>query len=287
MKNARTYAGLWVGVASLIAMPVLAAPPPGKGKPPVEDEFGNNLSVPAEFIGVNGPILRLDCSTLPTAPYGPQYSGFPIDPSQLWWVQKTEATWQAACVAIDPLDSAPPIEVTADWGDNLTGEGSLKAGKPLRVEMTLTDNNSGAKQGYIVEKLTPDLLDRLATYGTKGDSLEAPFNVYADGAVLTIETCADTACEDRQPNPTVIPMTAEINAIGKVVYGYNWGVSGRADAPAAGIYKLTFSANNTRITSVLETPPAQLCAAGDNCTYVIITVGTAGGGSGGKGKPVR
>lgn len=277
MKTALIYASLLVGAVSVTASPVLGAPPAGKGKPPTEEEAGNNLSVPGKFVGTGGPALRLPCLSVPSVPMGSRCIYYPD-----YWCQKTDATWQAACTT---AIADKTTKVTADWGDNLTGDGRLKAGKPIRVEVNLTDNLSGSQPGYIVTKLNPEVEDRLATYGTRGDpydTLNAPFSVFDSGAKLTIESCSNTACETPKHLLTVNPMTAEINSTGNIVFGYNWGTGGRRTAPATGIYKLTFFANGTQITSVQEAPKAQLCAVEFNCTYVIISVGTAGGG-----KPIR
>jgi len=60
--------------------------------------------------------------------------------------------------------------VTATWGANLLGEAeALKAGRPIRVEMVLTESGGPAENpGYVVVNLTPTLEDRLSTYGTDG-----------------------------------------------------------------------------------------------------------------------
>jgi len=106
------------------------------------------------------------------------------------------------------------------------------------------------------------------------------YTVYDNGAKLKIEQCENVSCQ--VIIKTILPdaaATAELNSLGNIVYGYNWGTKGKTNAPAAGIYKLTFTAKNTTIMSA---PGAQNCAEGENCTYVIITVSP--GGSGG-GKP--
>jgi hypothetical protein len=240
-----------------------------KGKPTVE--LGNNLSFAAKIIGGGGPTLRATCSTTPTPPSGDKCTLYPE-----YWCQKTAAVWQAACD-----NTATSADVAATWGANLLGDASLKAGRPIRVEMVLTESGGSADNpGYVVVNLTPTLEDRLSTYGTNGTAQSTDYTVYDNGARLKIEQCQDEACT--VITGTILPdgiASAELNSLGNIVYGYNWGTKGKTNAPAAGTYKLTFTANNTTIVSA---PGAQNCAAGENCTYVIITVSP--GGSGG-GKP--
>jgi hypothetical protein len=251
-------------VLALAATPTVFA----KGKPTPEEEYGNNLSfatkfVPAVPVSGEGTFLRLTCSPIPTEPSGPECNLFPG-----YWCQKTAATWQAACTV------ALTAEVTATWGANLI-DGNISAGKPIRVEMVLTESGGASNNpGYIVSKLT-DELDRLATYGTNKSMQYNEFTVLDVGAMLTIERCESLACA----TPTTIydeEFTPEINSLGNVVYGYNWGTKGRTNTPAAGIYKLTFTANGTTIASV---PGAQRCSDG-SCAFVIIEVKQSSGGGG-------
>lgn len=269
MKKAFIYAGLLVGAASLVALPLHAAPPPGKGKPPVEEETGNNLSYAGKFVPstVGAPSLRLTCldQLQPPDATDPKCTDFPD-----YWCQKTAATWQAACV------TAMTAIVNANWGANLVGDGVLKAGKPIRVEMGLVDATSPLQTRIIVTNLTPDLEDRFATYGTNGATTsDTSYSVFDAGATLKIETCNTSEC--LVPTGVVLPegpMSAEINSLGNIVYGYNWGTKGRTNAPAPGTYKLTFCANNTQILGANSPKPVE-----DNCTSVVktLTVGGRGG----------
>lgn len=255
-------------VLALAATPTVFA----KGKPPPQEETGNNLSFATWFVPstVGAPATRLACSpTAATAPSGVECADFVG-----YWCQKTAATWQAQCG-----NGAVGMAVTANWGANLLGDASLKAGRPIRVEMNLTEAGGSAGTGYVVVNLTPNLEDRFATYGTNGATQRTSFTVWDAGATLKIERCANLACDPVTGNvldETV--MSAEINSLGNVVYGYNWGTAGRTNAPTAGIYKLTFTADNTFISSA---PGAQECDPG-NCTFVIINVQPASGGRGRK-----
>jgi len=195
-----------------------------------------------------------------------------------YWCQKTAAVWQAACTTA----AADSVGVTATWGANLLG-GNISAGKPIRVEMVLTEAGGPTDNpGYVVVKLT-DELDRLATYGTDGSVQKTDYTVLDVGATLRIETCENLGCAT--PSGTILPdteFTPEINSLGNVVYGYNWGTKGKTNSPAAGIYKLTFTAKNTMIVSA---PGAQNCPALENCTYVIIDVKQSSGGGGPPNRP--
>jgi hypothetical protein len=259
-------------LATAIVLALAATPTAfAKGKPTPEEEYGNNLSFATKFVPAvpssgEGDFLRLGCSLTPTYPTGAFCSLFPG-----YWCQKTAATWQAACA------EALTADVTATWGANLI-DGNISAGKPIRVEMVLTEiGGTSNNPGYVVVKLT-DELDRLATYGTDGTLQSKEYTVLDDGATLKIETCGNLACDPT--TGTILPeqaFTPEINSLGNVVYGYNWGTKGRSNTPAAGIYKLTFT---PKWTTILSAPNAGRCDDG-LCTFVIIDVKQSSGGGGG------
>lgn len=259
-------------LAIAIALALAASPTAfAKGKPTPGEEYGNNLSFATKFVPAvpasgEGTFLRGDCLADATPPGGPYCNLFPG-----YWCQKTEAFWQAACTTAE----AGTVAVTATWGANLLG-GNISAGKPIRVEMVLTEAGGSANNpGYVVVKLT-DELDRLATYGTSGTPQYTDFTVLDVGATLRIETCENLGCTTITGTIlTDTEFTPEINSLGNVVYGYNWGTKGKMNTPAAGIYKLTFTANNTTIVSA---PGAQNCPALENCTYVVINVKQSSGG---------
>jgi hypothetical protein len=253
----------------------------GSGGPPVGGEtLGNNLSVPAIFVPstAGAPTLRIPCPTdavTPTGPTSSVYVGY--------YLQKTEAIWSADC------DTAATASVIADWGDNLTVSGAtLAAGRPIRVEVGLLDTAALGLKGYGITNLTPDLEDRLATYGTLGEpdayltaaSGTLATRVWDAGAHLKIENVGTGA---------VIfdgPMTAEINSGGAVVFGYNWGIKGKKSAPAPGTYTLTFTTSSaTTITGVADTA-GNIPGFTANSTFVTVTLsGSVGGGGGQGGKP--
>ena len=76
--------------------------------------------------------------------------------------------WQTQCYSSDAVN----LEVTAGWGDNLSGDAKLKVGSPIRVELGLfRDLAEGSDpvasmDGYTVVKLDIAALDRESAYGT-------------------------------------------------------------------------------------------------------------------------
>jgi hypothetical protein len=248
--------------AGLMASTAVAkGPPPGKGETTLGNKpVGAGDIRPKQHGGGRAGVTSPMRSKFRSPDLGgPQCTDFPG-----YWCQKTAATWQAACTA-----AAATALVTADWGDNLTGGGVLKAGKPIRVEMSLTENNN-TRAGFNVIKLTPDLEDRLATYGTDGISAFLSTKVFDSGTRLRIEKLNGTA--------TTIydgPIAAEINSIGAVVYGFNWGTQGGVTAPVAGTYRITFFTKATTITDSID---GVKCVDG-KCTSVEVTL-TAGGRGG-------
>ena len=267
---ALALAGVFVATAA--ASPSFAAKPPGTG----EETLGNNLSVPAYFVPsyTGTPALRAGaCGALipATGPTSTTYPGY--------YLQKTEATWQAECA------TAATLGVVAYWGDNLTARPSLTSRQPLRVEMGLLYTPPAAMQGFVVDNLTPNVEDRLATYGTLGVATSFPVaRVYDSGATLKIEKLDAPL--------TVVyngPMTAEINSTGAVVYGYNWGIKGRKSFPQPGVYRLTFTTGATTITGIDPSDQGAINEPSFNTTSSSLTItilpANSGGGKGGGGRP--
>lgn len=241
-------------LALALMLAVLTSPVVAQGGgPPGGEEAGNNLSIPAIFVpdSLGGPALRVPCGTYAV----PGWDGVP--PSTVYegyWLQKTEATWSADCT------TAPAANVLADWGDNLTTRPTVAAGKPVRVEVSLLDPAAVGMNGFVITNLTPELADRLATYGTRGVPDDA-FVTGAEGAPLTrvFDTGATLTIEmlDETGTPVSVifdgPMTAEINSTGAVIYGYNWGTKGRKNTPAPGTYRITFRTVATMIIGITDT----------------------------------
>jgi len=221
----------------------------GNGGGPGE-EAGNNLSVPAIFIGGN-PTLNFPIGSA-VEPTGLPLKGFPLDPASYYYVQGVHQ-WQASSMEMDPTDLAyVPVEITGEWGDNLTGSASLTTKKPIRVEIGLLADPYayGDLTGWLVDKLEPDKLDREAAYGTLAvenpdSSFESlpttPYpelRVYDEYALLKIYN------EDTKEVIVDEPATAEINSTGRVVYGYNLRVA------KAGTYVIEFTSLSTTFVAV-------------------------------------
>jgi hypothetical protein len=276
----RTLLALVVGslAVAVLTTPALAAggSPAGQGPGGGEETLGNNLSVPAVFVGgtTGAPALRIACADAGDG-VAPGVDGVPT--STLYpgyWLQKTAATWSAACA------TATSASVVADWGDNLTGTTAVAAGKPIRVEVGLLDPAATGRTGYTITKLTPDLADRLATYGTNGDSFASAASgptttrVWDPQASLLIETLSGGV-----PGGVVYSgaAVAEINSGGAVVYGYNWGSKGKP--PAAGSYRITFSVSDATTFIGLADGTPRLSYT-DHSTVLHLTLTSSRGGSG-------
>jgi hypothetical protein len=248
------------------------------GPPDGGEETGtNSLSVPA-WVFSGGGLTNVTCSPdatwpLIVPPTGDPLTGYPIDPLAYYYVQGIN-TWQAPCATWDTTTNGL-VPVIAAWGDNLTGDAKLKVGSPIRVEIVLTADSLATQDGYTVVKLDPAALDRESAYGTLAtDDGTGSFSATVDQFTPLVY--------DHQGwlyiagNDGVVadePATAEINATGKVVFGYNLRV------PSTGVYEITFTFPNVNIQSA----DAGDCA-GQTCT-LFINVGTGGGGGGGKGRP--
>jgi len=240
----------------------------------------NNLSVPTIMIG--GGFTGVSCGTnldnwsVLVPPTGTPLDGYELDPVAYWFVQG-EHTWQAQCTT-DAFATA-----TAEWGDNLAGDAKLKVGQPIRVELGLFDDTGIAMDGFNVVKLEPSKLDRESAYGTLAtddglgnwSATAAPMGARVFDAAVTfsVKNVATGVYEV----PAGTNPTAEINATGKVVYGYNLRVS------AAGAYEITFVIPNVDITGV-DAGTYTTDEFGDDTVTLIINV-IGGGGGGGGGKP--
>jgi hypothetical protein len=213
-----------------------------KGKPP--NEAAQNLSVPAILVGSLG---TLQCGTPESPsplvrPTGTPLTGYEVP--GYYWVQKVH-TWQAQCFYAD-LDGT---SVLGAWGDNLSGDAKLKAGSPIRVEIVLTNTREfggATMQGYDVIKLQPSQLDRLSAYGHQAggdaeigwsdiavDVGQASWVVHDQGMQFSVQNLDTGAFV--VPLQTIAP---EINATGKIVYGYNLRVT------AAGNYQIRFNTSD-------------------------------------------
>jgi len=240
----------------------------GRPHPPAEETGTNNLSVPAIFVPsaagspFTGTCTTGDDSVVPAGVKGIVVDGVLEHPD--YYIQGDD-TWQADCsnVAADNT-----LTVNAEWGDNLTSA-PLKAGTPIRVEIGfLADPTAFSMPGYEVVKLDPTLLDRESHYGTLGNEVAAfgEVRVWNSGVTLDIRSSDSTVVDED-------PFSAEINATGRVVYGFNW------QNPVAGTYTITVTAPTI---SIDETDAGDVSADHHTVTLAV-TVGNKGGGGGGKG----
>jgi hypothetical protein len=242
----------------------------GGGKPP--SEAAQNLSVPAILVGSLG---TLQCGTAeaPSAlkpPTGTPLTGYEVP--GYYWVQKVH-TWQAQCF------NADAASVLGSWGDNLAGDAKLKVGSPIRVEIVLTNTNTAFEdatmQGYGVIKLQPSTLDRLSAYGhlaagsaeegwtdTPVDVPSASWVVHDDGMQISVQNLDTEAFV-----VPLQPIAPEINATGKIVYGYNLRVS------ATGNYQIRFSSSPDVTFTGVDAGTFDA-----NNAYLDIVVGGGGGG---------
>jgi hypothetical protein len=257
---------MMAGAVALAAPGGVEGPPEGKGRKP-PSELTNNLSVPAIMVaGVAGGYTNCGGMTWSDliAPTGTPLSGYTIDPLASYFVQKVHK-WQAQCMT-GPSGGA--VSAYAAWGDNLGGDAKLRAGSPIRVELVLTDTSGVLGQGYEVVKLEPNKLDRESAYGTLAtDGAATAVNmtpVVHDGGTRLLIT-GPSGYE-----ASVDPLKPEINATGKIVYGY------QLIAPMPGPYVITFTMPNLTIAG---------CDTGDcggTTASLMITVGGSGGGGGGR-----
>lgn len=222
-----------------------------------DTEVSNNLSVPAIFVPstAGAPGLNFACGDVvdPTTVTDNATVAFPdaFDnplagmPAGDYYIQG-EDKWQASCatatagtVPDGETEVLHDVYVDVGWGDNLVGA-PLKVGTPIRVEVGLLVQDAATlgMTGYTVRKLTNEL-DRLATYGTRGTGDDTSA-AYAE--VRAWDT--DATFSITGPDGTVVAgptITAEINATGRVVYGYLFKTQ------VAGTYTLTFNAPNVGI----------------------------------------
>ncbi|MGY6217202.1 hypothetical protein ACW73L_18760 [Methylolobus aquaticus] len=266
-----------------------AARPPGVGGGGGgggEETAAQNLSVPAILVGSLGTLVCGPSDSAPSdlvPPTGTPQTGYELP--GYYWVQKVN-TWQAQCF------NAAAASVYGNWGDNLTGDAKLSTGSPIRVELVLTNMtdftatiSDGTLQGYNVVKLQPSTLDRLSAYGhlAGGDAItgwndipvdvgQASWVVHDAGMQISVQNLGTGAFA-----VPLQPIAPEINATGKIVYGYNLRVT------AAGDYQIRF---NSTPAVTFTGCDAGTCTANGNDAYLNIKV-TAKASGGGKtgGKP--
>jgi hypothetical protein len=241
----------YVQVAIILAIIVVlafAAPALGKGKPVIEST--NNLSVPTIMIGSSsftGVTAPADVPSTLDPPTGTPLTGFPTSPLDYFYVQGVHK-WQGQAYT-----TATVAGVTAEWGDNLSGDAKLKTNSPIRVELGLfrtldATDKVASMEGYSVIKLDPAALDRESAYGTLAtydgvSAFSATPTTYTK--VRVFDTLVTLSITNLTTGTSVYSgdASAEINATGNVVYGYNLRVT------AAGQYVITYTVPSALVSS--------------------------------------
>ena len=295
MTSKNLKSAIWLVLA--VSATALAAPGGGGGggggggKPPTEST--NNLSVPAIMAGGMGQFSAVACGdgvfTALLPPVGdPVYypyseaetnDGLVFRDAGYFYVQRVQK-WQAPCMKVA---TGMTVNAMGAWGDNLGGDARLKVGSPIRVELVLWDDANladAAQLGYEVIKLELTELDRVSDYGHRaGGDVGAFYPVAQDLGAIVHDPLARLKVEKLDANGAPVstvydqPAGGEINATGKIIYGYGLRVT------EGGTYRLTYSFTNVNITRCEEA--AAVCG-GPTASLDIVVAGGGGGG-----KPVK
>lgn len=272
-RRSTVIVSLCVVLALALLVPAGAlAKGPGSGGH--EETTSNSLSVPTIMIGggFTGVGCGVDAPLALVPPTGVPLSGYSIDTTAYYYVQGVHK-WQAQCY------TSAAATGTAEWGDNLSGDAKLQVGKPIRVELGLFDGTGVTMDGYTVTKLEPEKLDRESAYGTLATSDDGGLTYHASptsfSRVRVFDAGTTFSIKNVATGVYVVPPgsnpTAEINAGGAVVYGYNLRVA------AAGQYEITFSIPSVTITGV-DAGTFVSDALGPDTVTLVINVIAGGGG---------
>jgi hypothetical protein len=143
------------------------------------------------------------------------------------------------------FEGAKAVVADVKWGDNLLSHvfpGNRK--QPIRVEVNLFANATtaaayGTMQGYSTVSLEGEMSGEI--FGTLGNAEALTPMVFTPKATLSILKY-DPAT--KWYSIVLLPpttMTGEVNASGKVIYGFNWGKSAGLAQPGPGNYRLVFT----------------------------------------------
>ena len=276
---------LTVGVLAFAAGGAAYAKGPGRGGGgggPPSSEASQNLSVPAILVGSLGTLVCGASESTPSTLAPP--TGTPLDTYEVpgyYWVQKVH-TWQAQCfnavdgICVRRLGRQPHGRRKPE--DRQPDPGRARSHEHDRLSGTITD---GTLQGYNVIKLQPSKLDRESAYGhlaaDNDRTMSAMTNIPVDvgqASWVVHDKFMMLSVEHLASGTFPVPLQAiapEINATGKIVYGYNLRVS------AAGTYKDPVLRTRVTFTGV------DAGTFDDNNAYLDIVVGGGGGGGGKKG----
>jgi hypothetical protein len=153
----------------------------------------------------------------------------------------TADQWGASFVT----ETTNAVASDVKWGDNLLSHvfpGNRK--QPIRVEVNLFANATTTAaypgmQGYTTVSLEGEGSSEL--FGTLGVAEALTPMVFTPKATLTIlqyENSTDWYSKVILPPTT---MAGEVNASGKVIYGFNWGTPSGLTQPGPGNYRLIFT----------------------------------------------
>lgn len=190
-----------------------------------------------------------------TLPYLPLASH--IDP--LYYEQKSVNTWQGEWAK----GAATPQQVTAKWGDNLTGTASLSSGGKIRIEMALTKDVSATPMtAYTMTLLSGSGTNELQ--GTNGVTY-APTTAFVmatnarlqiqrldAGGVPTGALLVDQALFDPAFPDGLNKLSGEVPVSGNFTYGFVWNPA--ALGATAGNYRVTFKLDPTSAFGVGNPP---------------------------------
>ena len=263
------------GPLPLDVAPSFAKGDHGGGPPSGGETATNNLSVPTVRIQSSS----FACDPSLGAPGGMPSTGFELAGS--YYVQGVH-TWHAQCITVGPNEAS----ATAAWGDNLSRDARLKVGSPIRVELGLETGEFGPMDGFTVVKLEPSKLDREAAYGTLATSDDGGATYHATvtsfANVRVFDPGVTFSVRNVETGVYAVPPgsdpTAEVNATGKIIYGYNLRVT------AAGEYEITFVIPHVDITGVNNGSYVTDPYGDDTVSLTIDVMGGGGGGGGGGGK---
>ncbi len=291
---------------------------PGGG----ETGSGNNLSVPvlfAEGIGLTGQPVGTDTGLRPFAEE--TVVGTPAaDGGAVFWDSGNGAdcptgaeqyfcqggfnTWRAMW---QDASGGGPVAVTADWGDNLESH-TFNTHQPLRVEVTLYGPGTltGFNMPYAVGGQGSEV------FGTDGTTSAMQPTVYSSAPRLIVQKLDNATYDQASGTGTVVATVfdgavyeaygqdgpgfyrAEVNAAGKVIYGYQLSIQDltlATDDHKYGWWRFTFALDAvapwgrnvtlTGVTSPAEALYSARYAADRTWLDVYVERGGSGGGGGG------
>ena len=220
--------------------------PPSGG----EEEVGNNLSYPTIFadgLTIAGVPVGTDAGLRPLAtenivvdalPFW--YSGNVADWLGTHFLQGGTNTWRAEWS--DGTSGAHNVSVK--WGDNILGH-TWNTGTPIRVEVGLTVVGGATMKGFNMFVLSGS--GQTEIQGTDGSIADFTPALFTSSARLRVEKLD---AEGGNPIATAFEgsiadqgLTAEVNAAGKIIYGYQLQLSSISLPPGVakdGWYRLSF-----------------------------------------------